>query len=417
MPHISRKRIAQLSRDNRAIVKTCGWIVGVSIVIALIITFLPSDYRRQDLTLEEMQEVVENFEKLVGIGDESKEREEVKEVWRERDRDGVLRLLAQDRYRDGFTPGELMDIHTDIRNYPGLVLATLRYEWSLLSSIYILPALFAGAIWFLILLPFWKVTKTRLVACLFAFALGILSASLTLVAVMIQDRIQGFSENPDDTVLAQLIFWIAGVGLREETLKLLCFVPVAIWLVRRRDDTEALILAAMVGLGFAFQENIGYFAGGGNDYKAIGRLTTANPLHFCLTGLTGFYFYRMLVRKFHGMEDFLFSFIAVVVIHGIYDAMISIPQFETGDVISFLLIAVIGYQYFDRLKDRMEIAGSAQRISPLGVFVVGTACLTCLILINSATYLPFAPALGNFCYSIGTSIPIAFAFINRFRDL
>jgi len=414
---ISRKRIAQLSRDNRAIVRVCSWIVGFSVVLALLISVATPNEETEEFSEEKAKELIEKIESLVKLHEDSKERAAVIAAWKERDREKVIQLLVDPETRKEFHPGELMDIRADIRDFPGLFVETLCYEWDLLTSIYVLPALFAAAIWFLILMPFWEVTRTRLIACLVAFALGIFSASLTLVAVMLQERLQGFSENPDDTVLVQLVFWIAGVGLREETLKLLCFVPVAIWLVRRKDDTEALILAAMVGLGFAFQENIGYFSGSFDDFETIGRLTTANPLHFCLTGIAGLYFYRMLVRKFHGMEEFLFSFIAVVVIHGVYDAMISTPQLAGGSFISFLLIAVIGYQYFDRLRVKMEIAGLAQSISPLGVFVVGTAALTCLILITSSTYLSFAPALGNFFAAIGNSIPIAFAFISRFRDL
>lgn len=415
MPLPSRYLIAQKSRDRTFLLRTSIWIVGISVVLGLLLSVLiPKPERAADMSLEDLEELVT---KMTVSLHQSEEKEAVMDAWKELDREKVLSLFEEKRYRDAFTPNERLAIRTDIRDFRGLAVDTALREWRLLISPYTIPAIFTAAIWFLILMPFWEITRTRMIACLVAFALGIVSAGLTIYAFMLQERMQGFVENPDDSVLSQFIYWIAGVALREETLKLLCFIPVAIWASRRKNDVEGMILAAMVGLGFAFQENIGYFARGLDDYQSVSRLVSANPLHFCVTGLTGFYFYRMLVRKFHGMEEFLFSFIAVVVVHGIYNAMISMPALNGMGFFSMLLVAGLAYQFFDPLRSKMDVVGSGQRVSPLGVFVLGIASLTCVILVYSSTYLPFSDALANFLYGIGSTIPIAFAFINRFREL
>ena len=82
-----------------------------------------------------------------------------------------------------------------------------------------------------------------------------------------------------------------------------------------------------------------------------------------------------------------------------------------------ILVAVIAYQYFDPLRDQMEKAGMHRRFSPLGIFVLGSVVLACTVLVSSAFSQPFRFALGAFVSTVGAMIPLAFAFISRFRDL
>lgn len=338
-------------------------------------------------------------------------------AWRIPDPDSVGRLLEEERFRDAFATWELLPIHAGLRNYGSLARDTARNEIEGLLTWNIFPALFTAAVWFFILMPFWQPTRPRLAASGSAFVAGIASAGLTLLAVLLQENVQGFTEPTNGDIVSELIYWVAGVGLREESLKLLCFLPLAIWAARRGNDLEGMVLAALVGLGFAFRENVQYFGNDSYSYQSWMRFLTANVLHFALTGIAGFYLTRMIRRKFHGMEDFLAAFIAVVIVHGFYDALISMELFESYAPLSPFLVALIAYRFFDPLRDQMETFGAGQRISPLGVFVIGSALLTCTVFVSSATVQPYAKALASFAASVGGMVPFAFAFINRFRDL
>jgi len=330
----------------------------------------------------------------------------------------LLRKLLEDpTFESAFEPGDLLDYRAYSRDYAGLALSVLAAEWRMLRSPFLIPALFTAAIWFFILLAFCEPSRERVGKAIIAFVLGIASASLTLYAVMIQEELLGFALHEEDTPLAQFIYYLSGVALREESLKLLCFLPLAFHCRRKSNPIEILLLAGMVGLGFAFQENLAYFEAGAGTYTAWIRLLTANVLHFSLTGVAGFYLWRMLQRGFRGWEEFLVSYLAVVFAHAVYNAIISMPSLADYAPLSSILVAIIAYQYFDPLKQQMETAGLHRRFSPLGIFVLGSVVLACTVLISSAASQPFRFALGAFSSTIGSMIPLAFAFIGRFRDL
>lgn len=335
----------------------------------------------------------------------------------EEDRTAMGELLADDSVRRAMDPAALLGEQAWMGDHGGMAPSILRLETRLLTSPHVVPALFTAAIWFFILLSFRSGWRSFLTPSLLAFLSGILSAALTLYAVMIQEVIRGFESGPEDPAFDQFLYYLAGVSLREEVLKLLCFLPLALWLRRRGTALDALLLAGLVGLGFAFQENLSYFRAESSTYTAWLRLLTANVLHFSLTGIAGHALWRMLARGGRGWEEFLVTFLAVVFAHGCYNSLIAIPAFAGYAVLGPIVIAAIAYQYFDPLRHHLEVAGLHRRPSPLGIFVIGSALLCCAILIGSSPGMPFRFAAGAFVSTVAAMIPLAFAFISRFRDL
>lgn len=335
----------------------------------------------------------------------------------EEDKTLVRELLGDPAMRRAFAPPERLRYHAYAGDYTGLARAVLLAEGRMLGTIYLIPALFTAAIWFFILLAFRDRSAKNVGRALVAFFLGIVSASLTLYVVVLQQQLQGQNFNPEDPPLTQFVFFLSGVALREESLKLLCFLPLAILFRKSASPIEALVLAGMVGLGFAFQENLIYFQSGAGNFTAWLRLLTANALHFSLTGVAGFYLWQMIHRRFRGWEEFLVSFLAVVFAHAIYNAILAMPALSDYAPLSPILIAVLAYQYFDPLRHHMDTGGLHRRLSPLGIFILGSVVLTCTILVSSAMVEPFRFALGAFASSVAAMIPLAFAFISRFRDL
>jgi hypothetical protein len=125
----------------------------------------------------------------------------------------------------------------------------------------------------------------------------------------------------------------------------------------------------------------------------------------------------MISRGGHGWEEFLVTFLAVVFAHGFYNSLIAIPSFAEYAVLSPIVIAAIAYQYFDPLRQHLDVVGLHRRLSPLGLFVIGSALLCCAILISSSAGMPFRFAAGALASTLAAMIPLAFAFISRFRDL
>ena len=227
----------------------------------------------------------------------------------EEDRGLVRNLLNDPSFPKAFAPPDLLRYHAYGGDYGGLARSVLLTEARVLRSPYLIPALFTAAIWFFILMAFREKSQSHLIKATVAFLLGIFSAVLTLYTVVIQESPHGDTFNPGDPAITQFFYFLSGVALREECLKLLCFLPIAIWIRQKGSPIEALVLAGMVGLGFAFQENLLYFEAGSGTFTPWLRLLTANALHFSLTGVAGYYLWRMLSRRFREWEEFLVSFL------------------------------------------------------------------------------------------------------------
>ncbi len=314
-------------------------------------------------------------------------------------------------------PRESLAAAAAIGDYGRLFASAFAYDWMQLGSPVVLVALFCASIWFAILAIVGRLTRAGLAWGFLSLLLGMVSTTLTLYFVYIQEHLRNFTHHPEDSLLNQLIAMVAGIGLREETLKLLCYVPVAFLILRLRNPLLALTTAAMTGLGFAMMENIQYFAKSTDEFEPWGRLLSANALHFCLTGIAGFSFYRLLRYRGRGWENFLLDFLLVVFLHGAYDAFILVPQLAEYGIASLVILALTAYRFLDLVRDNMTPEGQHRRIAPLGVFVVGSTLLACGIMILSVIQHGFLDALAGFAGAIASSIPLAFAFISRLREM
>lgn len=312
---------------------------------------------------------------------------------------------------------DLLIALADARLYWELLAATMKREASLLASPAAIPALFGAFVWIGILFAFWNVTKQRLVMATGAFLAGMGGAALALFMQLLQERVGGMTFVQSSPPLSQFLHFVAGSSLREETLKLIVAFPFAWWSARHRSNTEALIVAGMVGLGFVTQESLTDFTENFATAAPWTKLLTENGLHVSLTGLAGWAIARCCARKGRGWEDALVYFLAIVLVNAFFEALNAMPLLHDFSSLSSIFIAVVAYRYFDQLRDHREISQASRRVSPLGIFVLGTAALAGFVLVGSATVVPYNFALGIFFASIGSLIPLAFAYISRFRDL
>ena len=160
---------------------------------------------------------------------------------------------------------------------------------------------------------------------------------------------------------------------------------------------------------------------------AFTRYVTATGIHMFLTGILGYALYWMCVSPRRHYEQFLIAFIFAVVIHGVYNVVLSegfgrlisetqgmIFDENLARWITIGIIAACAYRFFD-LVDASRIPGR-RLISPMGLFVVGGATIYGTALMAASGFVPFGTA---FSYSgksaLGVAI-IAWIYINRFRD-
>lgn len=209
----------------------------------------------------------------------------------------ALNLLGQDpRFAPYFTPHVMLATAIGERNWSGILQALVEVQLSAYSDTVVIIAIVSAFGWGLFLLHFGEVQSPRsgyFWLCVAGFVLGVISTIPTVFLVIVQDDILHFA--PSDDPLRTFAYYIAGVGAREELCKLLLFLPLLPFLIRRDDELEALTVGCFVGLGFAVEENCGYFTMSAAA-SAPGRFLTANFFHIVLTGAGGLALFRACTR-------------------------------------------------------------------------------------------------------------------------
>lgn len=278
------------------------------------------------------------------------------------------------------------DIALETMDWPVLIrtLLPVAYEGTSLAALFL--ALVAGVAWATLLLRFsgtlrWSSPAVRL--AIPALLLGALSAHLTILAIYLQEDQLGLTRG--DTLGSQAIYCIAGIGLREEFLKLLCFAPLIPFLTKRGDELEILVVASLVGLGFAIEENIAYFENS-QGVAAIGRFITANFLHLSLTGLCGLALCRAILHGGSAINAAVSTFGIAVLAHGGYDAFIIVPELSEYSFVTFIIFILMSYQFFIWLRHLRTHWNDP--ISLTAQFTLG------LILVLGASYVLLAWNLG-----------------------
>lgn len=212
--------------------------------------------------------------------------------------------------------------------------------------------------------------------------LGVLSIWPTLFLIMWQERQWGLVDSED--VAGGIRYCTLGVGLREELSKFLCFLPLLPWIVYRRDQLAALLVAGSVGLGFAMEENVGYIwssmASG-----TLGRLMMPAPAHMALTGLIGLAAYRACVWPKECGLQFIAVFGVIVLAHGLYDSML-MPVFKDIAIAAPVIFLLLIFQFFRELRPLQAL-----RVEPISL----TAnFLFCVSTVAAATFIYLCAAVG-----------------------
>jgi RsiW-degrading membrane proteinase PrsW (M82 family) len=203
-----------------------------------------------------------------------------------------------------------------------------------------------------------------------ALALGALSIAPTTFLVVWQELVLHLS--PTGNVVRDALFYVMGVGFREELSKLLLFLPLLPILLRRGQLVEVVTCGALVGLGFAAVENLQYFSR--DDLgSALGRFLTANFLHMSMTALTATAAYRMVTRP-EGFHDFTVTFLTVVAMHGFYDFFLDSPLVGDLSFFSMTVFVFLARDFVLAMHDARLRAGRSKPLLPVFAVATATVC-------------------------------------------
>jgi RsiW-degrading membrane proteinase PrsW (M82 family) len=271
-------------------------------------------------------------------------------------------------------------------------------------------AFFAAALWYFILVQHSDHERWRWARPIAALTAGIASVWPTLTILAYQEFVQGMT--PEAPFPHDLIYYVLGVGLREEGCKLLLFALFLPWLLWRRTPGLALLTGAFVGLGFSLEENIGYYQDFGGSV-AWTRFLSANFLHISLTGICAHSLYRMLLTRFARADEFIITFLLVVAAHGGYDYL-SPDKLNDNGWLAIIVLVVCAARFIDLLGE--ETRPVHLTIAPRAVFTFGSAILIAISLILGAWStrdMEGVAKAGQECLSM---FPIALLYWRKFEN-
>lgn len=253
--------------------------------------------------------------------------------------------------------------------------------------------------------------KVRVPLYATAFALGALSIAPTMFLIVWQELVLHLV--PGGNIVRDGAFYVMGVGFREELSKLLLFLPLLPLLLRRGQPVEVVACGALVGLGFAAVENLGYFTH--DDLgSAIGRYLTANFLHMSMTALTATASYR-LFKSPDGFHDFTVTFLTVVALHGVYDFFLASPAVDDMSFLAMTVFVFLARDFVVAMHDARLRAGRSKPLLP--VFAIGTTLVSGATFVYASVVVgPSVAAEMMFLGLLGVAV-LAIVFVRQLRVL
>jgi RsiW-degrading membrane proteinase PrsW (M82 family) len=285
------------------------------------------------------------------------------------DRDPMRTALASPAFVRQVPAGILFDDAMERRDWAGAArwFFPMQYEHTTLAVL--LLAALSGIVWFVICATIGRVGQRpglRIPLYVVAFLLGIASTYVTLAAAILEDSVLHFTEKGQ---AIDVIYFVFGVGIREELSKALLLLPLLPIIRRWGTRREALACGALVGLGFAAEENLGYFHMGLS--VGLDRFLTANFLHLSTTGLVAVAIDDAMRGTPSQRESWTQVLPLVVVTHGVYDFFLSSRAVEMASFVSMFVFVLLARRFADVIRELPGREGPLLRY-----FVVGLTLVT-----------------------------------------
>jgi len=305
--------------------------------------------------------------------------------------DEIRRIVREPGARAALRMSTRLDVAIHEHDWP-TVLALLwpvgfvgvgRWPWAL--------AILAGILWFAIGARMGRIgdeVKGRRTLYIAAFVLGVFSVYPTLVTIVLEEELLHLTQVGEP--IRDAVFFVFGVGLREELWKLVFFLPLLPILRRRGSRVEALVCGAFVGLGFAAEENVGYFASYALS-AAIERFLTANFLHMALTALVCVALFDGNRAREGSIGHFHVAFPLAVFIHGAYDFFLSSPQLGDYSLLAIGIFVLLAHRF---LREIVFMLADDEREDILRLFVISLFVLSGVSYVYATSFVGPTLALG-----------------------
>lgn len=253
--------------------------------------------------------------------------------------------------------------------------------------------------------------RFRLPMYIAAFILGIASVVPTIILIAIEEAKLNLHDTGDPA--RDILFFVFGVGLREEAAKILLFLPLLPILRKWGDKLDVLVCGALVGLGFAAEENLNYLAAD-NITTGLGRFLTANFFHMALTGTLASAVDDFVTDRERNAAAFTRTSLFVVGIHGVYDFLLSHEEYG-GSYFAMTAFVLLTRLFFNAVEAARKRADRG--ITPLHAFVGAVAVVTGVSLAYAVIAVGAKAALLVMGAGLLGEAIIVYVFVRQLRTL
>ncbi len=310
-------------------------------------------------------------------------------------------------------PRQVFEHHRERKEYLRGLIPLWRSEYENYGPGLWLTCFMIGACWTLLCFHLghgWRWRRTFQWLVPVALLLGWLSGDVTLGAVIVTDDWIGkdFHDGISFSILYSLL-----IGAREELIKLLFFLPLLPTITKLGSDIQGLVIASLVGLGFAAHENANYYLSSEGG-AILGRYLTANFFHLALTGYAGYFLLRAARKGGDEWREFGVALAKVIAFHAAYDLFLIEPGLTEYGIFSMILFILLSQQFL-RLAFHVR-PHKFQRVSLTRIFVGALATVAGMHYLYLSTRLGLGEALWQ---TIGGLLGIAiitFMFFQEFDE-
>ncbi|AQQ70664.1 Protease PrsW [Limihaloglobus sulfuriphilus] len=165
--------------------------------------------------------------------------------------------------------------------------------------------------------------------------------------------------------IRDLIYCIFGVGLIEESMKLLPFLIILKISGQINKPIDYIIYASISALGFAFMENLNYFKSPGLSIVSV-RTLSAVVLHMSLTSFAvyGLVYAKYIKNNKHKIAWLGGTWAAAVVIHGLYDFWLSAEWINDVFKLTSIIILIMAAREFGLIINKSLYMGRQFQDNP-----------------------------------------------------
>ena len=142
-----------------------------------------------------------------------------------------------------------------------------------------------------------------------------------------------------DNLPGLFAYAVLGIGLIEELAKLVPFLVIALRFREFDEPMDGIVYASFIALGYAVVENL-HFLQFLQPAEAMARGFAGPPVHIVFASLWGYHVGRAKVAGRRILRPALASFVAAVLLHGIYDFIVLGFTEEALLVAALLIVGV-----------------------------------------------------------------------------